>query len=891
MPLRESKTIVLVDGTSYLSNAYILANNNHMLAYQYFFKIIKVISEKHSTEILSIFFSGKGKSHRYSIFENYKKGFSLHDAYVPNSDFNALLKKYELFSFYIDKTEVQDVIGSLALNNINKKIVISSAEHLIYTQLISDNVSVYNDLTNDGYNNDNLLIKLGVSPDLICDYLSIVGIKHFGIDGVQGVGKKTAAKIISSHGCLENIFEQIQLNNSLDILNFKKIIQRLEIGKTNAFISREIIAICPNQKIPFDLDNLYSNSCSSLIRTINEKSKQVINNVSSKSEDNTNIKPTNDELFTIINNKNIFRNLLSLICENSLIAIEFYNNSFLLDRFISREQNLIGVSLCIDGKLFYVAINHKNSSSEVTISDLSELFISLSRITNLTIVGDDLKLESFICQANNIPVFEGISLNLEIRALQEKDRVSILSKYDYEYQQIETLKKKGKIAAKNPWAVEEDHFGLFAVKRAKCLYNRYVLLESINKNKKLKTSLRTIDQPLSNVLARMEHHGILINKDILNELLQTNKLKQENIINKIYDIAGENFNTSSPLELNKILFHKLKINPIGKKTKYGYSVAKSNLEKFAKDGHEIANLLLQVNSFESIRKSATSILNHLNGKTGRIHTTYLQNASTTRLSSCNPNIQAIPVKTKDGRIIRSAFIAPTGKKIIALDYSQIELRVLAHISGDFKFVNAFKKGLDIHAATASNIYKVSIEDVTDEMRRQAKTINFGLIYGISAFSLGQKLEISYSDSSRYLQNFFSNHTGIKNYSEKTFSQVQSFQYVENIFGRKFYFPNQKGISKNELNRIKRQAVNAPIQSAAADIIKKAMVDVSNWIDANYRGKINMIMQIHDELVFEVDDDLAEFAAIKIKSIMENVVKFNVPLIADCKIALNWSDAH
>ena len=418
------------------------------------------------------------------------------------------------------------------------------------------------------------------------------------------------------------------------------------------------------------------------------------------------------------------------------------------------------------------------------------------------------------------------------------------------------------------------------------------IFSKLEKSKDQLSVFNEIEMPLMPVLTRMEQQGVLIDSDLLNEQSAEIGQRLAELENEAHNIAGRSFNLSSPKQLQEILFDELKIPVIKKTPKGAPSTAEEVLQELALD-YPLPKLILEHRSLAKLKSTYTDKLPLMvSAKTDRVHTSYHQAvAATGRLSSTDPNLQNIPIRSEEGRKIRQAFIAPENYKVVAIDYSQIELRIMAHLSGDKGLVSAFAEGRDIHQATAAEIFNVELDEVTDNMRRSAKAINFGLIYGMSAFGLSKQIGVNRNQAQDYMDKYFERYPGVLTYMEETRAQANEQGYVETLFGRRLYLPDIK--SKNGMRRkgAERAAINAPMQGTAADIIKKAMIAVDSWLGEQNDDRIRMTMQVHDELVFEIHQDIIDETIAKLVEIMNNAVELSVPLIAEAGIGNNWQQAH
>ncbi|MGM0607346.1 MAG: DNA polymerase I [Candidatus Muiribacteriota bacterium] len=808
------------------------------------------------------------KAHRDETPEELKSQFEI---------FNRLLKTMNIPTMSDENYEGDDIIGSLCneFGHNHEVYIVSGDKDNLQLLDISPNIKMI--MTKKGiseikvYDRNNFKEEFGFEPLKIIDYKALTGDKSDNIPGVKGVGDKTAKKLISEFGSLENIYKNI---DSIKGAVQKKLVN----NKENAFLSQKLAEISLEYKTNLkDEDLCYSEKFgqefAELMTELEfKKFLEKFGLLPQKPE------KTKDENIETVYKKISSRKELDEVFKKaqkaSKIAFDTETTSLSI-----HELKLVGFSISFKpGEAYYIPVNHFYLGMENEYQeDINYLMKKIQKLFEKVknTVAHNIKFDFLVLKKCGIEV--PLSFDTSIaHYLLEPDKSHGISKLARQYFDIDMTPFK-ELAGKNGVIsqVQIDEVTPYACADADICFRLNEKLAPELKEKNLEKLFHEVEMPLVETIAHMEWHGIKLNKKYLKELYDKYSIKQKKLEEEIFEIAGEEFNLDSPKQLSNILFNKLRIKPV-KKTKTGYSTNVVVLETLASKNIKIAEKLIQYRNYSKLLNTYIIPLPKLTDKNDFLHASFNQTVTTTgRLSSSNPNLQNIPVKSEEGNAIRKAFRADDGKIFLSFDYSQIELRVLAHITGDAELIEAFNNGKDVHTLTASGVFKVKFDEVTPEMRRMAKVVNFGLIYGMNAYGLASRLGISNKEAETYIRNFFAKYSSVKKYNDDIIIQAKKDKYVKTIFGRK---RNVAGMNKQMLARM---AVNTPIQGSAADIIKIAMIEVYKKLNLSFEknSECKMLVQIHDELVFEIPDNeqKIKFYTDEIKDIMENSVKLKVPL--------------
>lgn len=921
--------LILVDGSSYLYRAYHAfppLTNSAGEATGAMYGVLNMLRSlllQYQPSHVAVVFDAKGKTFRDELFENYK----AHRPPMPEDlreqiePLHKMVKAMGLPLLAVSGVEADDVIGTLAVQaeKAGKPVLISTGDKDM-AQLVTPSVTLINTMNNSILGPQEVCDKYGIPPDLIIDFLALMGDASDNIPGVPGVGEKTAQALLQGLGGLDSLYANLDKIAGLSFRGAKTMAPKLEQHKDVAYLSYQLATIKTDVELELSCDQLTVNELDvdELHRLFSryefkrwlsdiesgtwmqgKKSSQPVQAVSNvvveqaAEEDNA---PTlsADGYVTILDEKTL------LDWVERLKQAEVFAFDTETDGLDTLTANLIGLSFAIKpGEAAYLPLAHDylDAPDQLDRSKVLALFKPLLEDEKLLKIGQNLKFDKGVMQRYDIDL-RGIAFDtmLESYVLDSvagrHDMDSLAERYlSHKTITFEEIAGKGKNQLTfNQIALEQA--GPYAAEDADVtLHLHQKLWGKLQPHADLCQVFQTIDMPLVPVLSRIERTGVLIDPAILAEHSKELTIRLAELETQAYELAGEEFNLSSTKQLQGILYEKQKL-PILKKTPKGApSTNEEVLAELALD-YPLPKLILEYRGLAKLKSTYTDKLPlMINPATKRVHTSYHQAVTATgRLSSSDPNLQNIPVRNDEGRRIRQAFIAPKGYSIVAADYSQIELRIMAHLSGDKGLLNAFANGLDIHRATASEVFGIALDKVTSEQRRSAKAINFGLIYGMSAFGLSRQLNIPRSESQKYMNLYFERYPGVQDYMERTRQQAAEHSYVSTLDGRRLYLPDIH--SRNAMARkgAERAAINAPMQGTAADIIKKAMIAIDDWLQKD-TPKVKMIMQVHDELVFEIHDSVIEESISKIKALMEGCMQLNVPLQVDIGTGMNWDEAH
>ena len=902
------KTLLLIDGSSYLYRAFHAMpdfRNKEGFPTGVIYGVLNMLQNTHrkyeSTYSVCVF-DAKGKTFRNDIFEEYKANRPkmpddlsiqiepLHRA-INAMGWPILIKK---------GVEADDVIGTLAkkANEENISVTISTGDKDL-AQLVNKNTSLVNTMTNEHLDTDGVKAKFGVSPSLIIDYLTIIGDKADNIPGVDKVGPKTALKWLNEFNSLDNIIKNADQIAGAVGVNLKNSLKWLPIAKDLISIRSELdINVSWDQfkKTPEDKDALkkmYQEfNFSSWLKNLDDKKTNAPTDETNKNDYG---EFDNKKKYTLIQTTSQLEVLIEEIKKIKLIAIDTETTSLNV-----MNAKLVGISMSLKkGEAVYIPVNHMGATEDEQINedDLVQLLKPVLEDSAIVKIGQNIKYDAHIFLNLGIKM-HGINedtmlMSYVINSNQSHGMNKLSQKYlGHDCITYESLVGKGVKQLTFDQIDINDALEYAAEDADVTLQLYHVLKNQLKKEKRLLEVYQKFEIPSMKALIEIERNGVLIDAHLLGQ--QSQKIGEEliKIESKAYELAGQPFNLASPKQLREILFEKLEIKPL-KKTPTGTpSTSEEVLQELSKD-YPLPKILLEYRTLAKLKSTYTDKLPlMINQSTGRIHTSYNQAVAVTgRLASSDPNLQNIPIKSSEGRKIREAFIAKPNFSIISADYSQIELRILAHLSKDLGLIEAFKNNKDIHTITASEIFNTNIKKITSEQRRYAKIINFGLIYGMGAFGLAKTLGITRSDAQNYIQEYFNKYPTVLQYMEESKQFAREHGYVETFFGRRLWLPEIS--SSNGLRKAgaERAAINAPMQGTAADLIKLAMIQVQQWIDDNSDLKGQVIMQVHDELVFEVPNNEIDKFTKEIPQIMQNVAKLDIPLIVEINAGENWEKAH
>ncbi|EIT7025993.1 DNA polymerase I [Vibrio vulnificus] len=923
--------LILIDGSSYLYRAFhaypgTMSNGDIPTNAVYgVVNMLRSMMRQFASDRIAVVFDAKGKTFRDDMYPEYKANRPPmpDDLRCQIEPLHQVIKAMGLPLIVIEGVEADDVIGTLAYQASQQGMpVLISTGDKDMAQLVDDNITLINTMTNVVMDREGVIEKFGIPPELIIDYLALMGDKVDNIPGVPGVGDKTATALLQGIGGLSKLYDHLDDIAALGFRGSKTMAQKLVDNKDNASLSYQLATI--------KLDVALQETPESLLKTEPNKDEliKLYGQLAFKSwlnellEGGTGVVEADEKAQTSarsgaspveseINNAaaNIDRSQYQTIFDQAtfdiwldkLKASELFAFDTETDSLDYMVANLVGLSFAVaEGEAAYVPVAHDYLDAPEQLDRdwvLAQLKPLLEDDTKAK-VGQNLKYDASVLARYGIEM-KGIKHDTMLASYVynsvggKHDMDSLALRFlQYSCISFEQLAGKGKNQLTFN-QIDLNEAAVYAAEDADVtlrLHNR--LFANIEQDEKLKAIYQEIEVPLVPVLSRMERTGVLIDDMKLSAQSQEIAVRLGELEQKAYEIAGQPFNMNSPKQLQTILFEQMGL-PVIKKTPSGTpSTAEEVLQELALD-YPLPSVIMEYRGLAKLKSTYTDKLpKMINPHTGRVHTSYHQAVTATgRLSSTDPNLQNIPIRNEEGRRIRQAFVAPHGYKILAVDYSQIELRIMAHLSGDQALLDAFQQGKDIHAATAAEIMGVSIEQVSSEQRRRAKAVNFGLIYGMSAFGLAKQLGIPRGEAQAYMDKYFERYPGVMQYMEDTRSNASQHGYVETIFGRRLHLPEIT--SRNVMRRkaAERAAINAPMQGTAADIIKKAMLLVDQWIQEEGNGRVKLLMQVHDELVFEVEESCLTEIESKVQQLMESAAQLNVPLVAEAGHGDNWDQAH
>jgi len=908
--------LILVDGSSFLFRAYHaippLTNASGEptnAIYGVSNMLRKLIADYHS-DYITVVFDAPGKTFRNELYDQYKahRPPMPDDLRVQIAPLHNLIRAMGLPLIIESGVEADDVLGVLAQHAEQQgyDVIISTGDKDM-AQLVTEHIILENTMSNSRMDIQGVIDKFGVRPEQIIDYLALIGDTVDNIPGVPKVGPKTAAKWLEQYSTLENLVAHANEIGG-------KIGENLRASLDQLPLSKQLTTIKCDLDLPYNMEDLKQQPMDKaelriLLAELGFsswlKSLDASTELSTGSSSTPALSPIEaeaaqtpakiDSSYETVLTEQHFNDWLTQLEKAELFAFDTETTS--LD--YSKAQ-IVGVSFAVTpGKAAYVPLAHDYPGvpDQLDRSEILEKLRPLLENPHKAKLGQNLKYDTHVL-ANHGIALRGIAHDtmLESYVLNSTATKHNMDDLAKEYLGVETIHYEdvaGKGAKQIGFQeVSIDQAAPYAAEDADItLQLHQVLNAKLAQHPRLLELYSEMEVPLISVLARIENNGVLIDAAMLAQ--QSLELSSQiiSLEQHAHDLAGQTFNLGSPKQIQEILYDQQKL-PVLKKTPKGQpSTEESVLQELALD-YPLPKLILEYRSLSKLKSTYTDKLpQQIDGQTGRIHTSYHQAiAATGRLSSSDPNLQNIPIRSEEGRKIRQAFIAPEGRKIVAADYSQIELRIMAHLSADAGLLKAFSEGQDVHRATAAEVFGVAPEQVTTDLRRSAKAINFGLIYGMSSFGLAQQLGLSRSQAQSYIDLYFARYPGVKNYMDRIREQAREQGYIETLFGRRLYLPEINSRNAARRQYAERTAINAPMQGTAADIIKRAMIAADQWLYKE-QPDAKMIMQVHDELVFEIAEEHVDDCAAKIRSIMCTAADLDVPLIVDIGIGNNWDEAH
>lgn len=927
--------LILVDGSSYLFRAYHspphLTNSRGEATGAIYgvVNMLKSLLRQYQPSQMAVVFDAKGPTFRNDMYSEYK----AHRPPMPDDLRSQIAPLHQIITamglplLCVSGVEADDVIGTLArqASQQGRSTLISTGDKDM-AQLVDEHVTLINTMTNTVLDPQGVVDKFGIGPELIVDYLALMGDKVDNIPGLPGVGEKTAAALLQGLGSIEQIYQQLDKVGSLTFRGAKTMAAKLEEFRAQLALSYQLATIKTDVELPYQLtqltiqepDNkqlaeLYT-ACefrrwlsevldSAPVSSGAEPAKAQLDmlegvsaSVGAALVNNTGAGDVDSSQYQTVLDKAAFDTMLQQLNNSSLVAFDTETTS--LDYM---QAELVGFSVATaPGVAWYVPLAHdyigapQQLERDWVLAQLSPWLEDADKAK----VGQNLKYDQSVLARYGITL-RGVQFDTMLESYVLN---SVASRHDMDNLALKYLGKKTisfeQIAGKGAKQltfnqIELEKAAQYAAEDADItLQLHQTLWPQLQQHSGLVSVLQDIEMPLVDILSRIERHGVLINSKLLEKQSEQLAARITALEQQAYEQAGKAFNLASPKQLQEILFDQMQL-PVLKKTPTGApSTAEDVLAELALE-YDFPKLITEHRGLSKLKSTYTDKLPKMqNEHTGRVHTSYHQAvAATGRLSSTDPNLQNIPIRTEEGRRIRQAFIAPVGKKIVAVDYSQIELRIMAHLSQDKALLDAFAHGKDIHRATAAEVFGVSLDEVTADQRRSAKAVNFGLIYGMSAFGLAKQLGVSRGEAQQYVDRYFERFPGVLDYMERTRAQAHEQGYVETLFGRRLYLPEINAQNMARRKGAERAAINAPMQGTAADIIKKAMIVVDAWLQQQSAPPAVMIMQVHDELVFEVDEDKVDVVQQQLVALMAKAAKLDVPLLAEAGCGDNWDQAH
>ena len=912
--------LILVDGSSYLYRAFHalppLTNSKGKPtgAVKGVINMMRRLQKDYPQSVTAVIFDAKGKTFRDDLYSDYKANRPPmpDDLRLQIEPIHNIIKAMGMPLLSIEGVEADDVIGTLAVQaTVQQQPVVISTGDKDIAQLVDQHISLVNTMTNTTLDTEGVKAKFGIPPELIIDYLALLGDKSDNIPGVPGVGEKTALALLQGLGGLDSIYNNLDKVADLSFRGAKTMADKLQEHRELAYLSYQLATIKTDVEMELsvtELANQTPNEPELLALFKDLEFKTWINELTEKesnlsdqtaAEDMPEQAPVTPVLAegnyeTVLTTEN-FESWLQQLQDSSLMAIDTETTG--LD-YMSAE--LVGVSVAVEaGHAAYIPFGHDylGAPQQLSKQQVLEALRPILENPNIRKVGQNLKFDISVLAQHGIELqgvaFDTMLESYVLDSVATRHDMDSLADYYLQHSTTSFSDIAGKGAAQltfNQIALEQA--GPYAAEDADITLSLHqALWPQVSAEPSLQTVFDEIELPLIDVLSRVERNGALVDDTLLFQQSQELADRLRELEDQAWDLAGQQFNLASPKQLAEILFEKLQI-PVLKKTAKGAPSTKEEvLQELALD-YPLPKVLLEHRGLAKLKSTYTDKLpTMINPVTKRIHTSYHQAGTATgRLSSSDPNLQNIPARTPEGRRVRQAFIAPPEHCLVAADYSQIELRIMAHLSEDKTLLDAFAKGQDIHSATAAEVFGVSLDSVSSDQRRSAKAINFGLIYGMSAFGLARQLNIPRNQAAEYIERYFERYPGVQQYMNNTRHLAAEKGYVETYFGRRLYLPEINSNNAVRRQAAERTAINAPMQGTAADIIKLAMISVDSWLRENQLAS-RMIMQVHDELVLEVPQQELQQVITGISECMENAANLSVPLVVDVGTGDNWDKAH
>ena len=895
----KSKSLYIIDGSSYIFRAYFgirqflsTSKGFPTNALYGFINMLQKVVKDEKPDYLCVAFDSKEKTFRHDIYPDYKANRDAppEDLAKQFPYFEPLVDAFNISSIRIPGYEADDIIGTLALKGSKagfRVVIVSGDKDMM--QLVSPKVQMLDTMKNKRIGVDEVKEKFGVPPEKVIEVMGLMGDSSDHIPGVKGVGPKTATELIQKYGSIKELYKCI------DEIEKKKLKEKLVQDKERALLSRKLVTIDTAMKLECSLDDLKvrPSKHEDLRKLFSEfEFSSMLAVLESGSEETSKTTRPLKKNYETVLTEAAFNKWIKKLKKNKIFALDLETTSL---RPV--QARAVGVSFsCDTGEACYIPLAHSylGVPDQLGVDWVFDKLKPILEDPEIKKVGQNIKYD-FIVLKNEGVQLQGIAFDTMLASylLNPSSRAHNMDALALEYLGHTTIKYKDVVGTASKEIgfdqVQIDRATEYAAEDADITWRLYEKLSGLLKGDDLKI-FEKLELPLLEVLGDMELQGMALDKSHLQKLSQRIHLLLTEQEKEIYELAGEQFNINSPKQLSVILFEKLEL-PVIKKTKTGYSTDVSVLEELSAE-HDLPEVILLYRQLAKLKSTYVDALQEeIFGKTVRVHTSFNQSvAATGRLSSSNPNLQNIPIRTEMGREIRKSFIAEENNKILSADYSQVELRVLAHMSEDESLIDAFINGEDIHTRTAVEIFGTTAQRLDAEARRMAKAVNFGIVYGLSAFGLSRQLKIFPKEAKKFIDKYFELYKNVKIYMERTVEDARDIGYTLTLMNRKRYLPDLNSKNRQAREAAERIAINSPVQGSAADLIKLAMINLDREI-AQKKLNSRMILQVHDELVFECPSEEEEEMRALVKKEMEEVMPLKVPLVVDIGWGDNWNDAH
>jgi len=905
--------LILVDGSSYLYRAFhalpplATASGRPTGAVRGVVAMLRRLRKDYPGAPVVVVFDAKGKTFRDGIFAAYKANRPPmpEELAAQVEPLHGIVRAMGLPLLCVPGVEADDVIGTLAAEASARgtHVLISTGDKDL-AQLVTGRVTLINTMTDTRLDEAGVQAKFGITPAQVVDLLALMGDKVDNIPGVPGVGEKTALALLTQLGSLDAIYADLEAVAALPVRGARALGEKLAAERDKALLSRELATIRTDLALGIDWHALHNETPDreALLGWFRELEfngwRDELLAADAAADDASAARETavaQDAVYETVLDRGALARWVAKLAASELFAVDTETTS--LDYMSAR---VVGVSLAVEpGEAAYIPFGHDylGAPEQLGETEVLDALRPLLEASSPRKIGQNLKYDANVL-ANHDIALKGIGFDTMLESyvldsVGSRHDMDTLAARHLDYQTIRFEDVAGKGAKQLTFnQVKVEDAARYAAEDADVTLRLHrALWPQLEACAPLRGVFEQIEMPLVPVLSRLERRGALVDAALLRVQSREIGEKLHAIEARAHELAGHPFNLGSPKQLQEILFDKRGLPKVGKTPTGQASTSEAVLQELA-ELDELPRVILEYRGLSKLKSTYTDRLpEQINPRTGRVHTSYQQAvAATGRLSSTDPNLQNIPVRTAEGRRIRQAFVAPPGYLVLAADYSQIELRIMAHLSGDRGLVEAFVQGHDVHRATAAEVFGVPFAAVADEQRRSAKAINFGLIYGMSSFGLAKQLGVGRGEAQAYIDRYFARYPGVQGYMDRIRRQAAGDGFVETLFGRRLYLPDIRARNPASRQAAERTAINAPMQGSAADIIKRAMIAVDEWLAAS-GFPAHMVMQVHDELVFEVRTDAAEELAARVRTLMSGAAALAVELVVDVGTGRNWDEAH